>query len=326
MSSDILKNIGFYTLEDYRAKQVNINSPLWRCELLVTSKCNFKCPYCRGMKPEDQGDLSTIDARNIIDKWVDNDLQNIRFSGGEPTLYKDLSHLVIYSRINNIKRIALSTNGSADISTYYELIESGVNDFSISLDSCCSSTGDMLSGGIKCWDKVTENIKQLSKYTYVTVGVVLTEQNIHEVEDIIKFSIDLGVSDIRLITAAQTEKLLPYIKMRDEYKNYPILKYRLNNILNNRGVRGITKSDTNKCPLVIDDMAVLNKKHYPCIIYMREQGDPIGNMDGDIRQERYDWFKNHDCSRDRICKNNCLDVCIDYNNRVQFLNQLGIYR
>lgn len=36
-----------------------------------------------------------------------------------------------------------------------------------------------------------------------------------------------------------------------------------------------------------------------------------------MRIERLEWFKNHDCKKDKICRNNCLDVCIDYNNKYQ---------
>ncbi len=314
--SDELKKIGFYTLEDDRARNVSLVSPLWRCELLITSRCNFKCPYCRGMKPEDQGDIKLEDALHIIDLWTNQGLKNIRFSGGEPTLHKDLPFMVNYCRFKKVERIAISTNGSADIKKYYHFIDCGVNDFSISLDSCCSSTGDILSGGVKAWDKVISNIKELTKYTYVTVGVVITEQNVNEVERIIDLAINLGVSDIRLITAAQTIPNLPDVKIKDLYNRYPILKYRLNNIKSSRGVRGINSHDSHVCNIVIDDMAILNGKHYPCIIYLREQGKPIGNVSENMRLERYNWFKSHNCYEDEICRKNCLDVCIDYNNRV----------
>jgi len=42
-----LKEIGFYTLSDDRAKQASETSPLQRCELILTARCNFRCPYCR---------------------------------------------------------------------------------------------------------------------------------------------------------------------------------------------------------------------------------------------------------------------------------------
>ena len=68
-------------------------------------------------------------------------------------------------------------------------------------------------------------------------------------------------------------------------------------------------------------MAVFNNKHYPCIIYLREHGAPIGLVHKNMRNERFIWYIWHNCYEDKICKNNCLDVCVDYNNRVKELNK-----
>ncbi len=48
---------------------------------------------------------------------------------------------------------------------------------------------------------------------------------------------------------------------------------------------------------------------------MREQGQAIGKVGKNMRHLQKKWFKTHDCYKDKICKNNCLDVCIDYNNK-----------
>ena len=315
---DKLRNIGFYTLEDSRAKAVNDKAPLWRCELLVTSKCNFNCPYCRGMREEDAGDLSWDDARRILDFWIEDNLQNIRFSGGEPTLWEKLPYLVAYAKKGGIKRIAISTNGSANISLYRTLINAGVNDFSVSLDSCCAATGNQMAGNIPVWEKVVENIKKLSALVYTTIGIVITDSNVNEIDNLVSFASRLGVADIRLITEAQKAKHLPSVS--SILKKHPILVYRLTNFKKGRPIRGIGQNDNNFCPLVLDDMAVLNNKHYPCIIYLREQGKHIGIVGPNMREERKQWFLNHNCYKDKICRNNCLDVCVDYNNRVLELN------
>lgn len=77
---DALKDIGFYTLSDYRAKQASMNSPLWRCELLLTNKCNFNCPYCRGTNKD--ANITFEQAKYVVDLWSKEGLKNIRFSGG----------------------------------------------------------------------------------------------------------------------------------------------------------------------------------------------------------------------------------------------------
>jgi len=36
-----------------------------------------------------------------------------------------------------------------------------------------------------------------------------------------------------------------------------------------------------------------------------------------MRNERMNWFSKHDTHNDAICRNNCLDVCIEYNNKFE---------
>jgi len=321
-----LEDIGFYTLEDKRAENVSVKSPLWRCELLLTDRCNFRCPYCRGFKPEYRGDLKTERAINTINMWARDGLKNIRFSGGEPTLHGDLPYLVKYARDCGIKRVALSTNGSRPLSEYINLFLSGVNDFSISFDACCSSTASIMSGGQgeSMFYSIKENIKALSKLTYVTLGVVLNERNISELPDIVKTAYEMKVSDVRIITASQST-LIPEINIPEKFLDkFPILRYRVLNYQSSRDVRGIKNSDSHRCNLVLDDMAIAGEYHFPCIIYFREHGDPIGKV-GNIhkmRQDRLLWALTHNTYADPICSKNCLDVCVDYNNKVRELNKI----
>ena len=315
-----LENIGFYTLSDKRAKNTCFGSDLQRCELILTDRCNFHCKYCRGIKKELRGEISFDDALTVIDLWEEGRIHNVRFSGGEPTLWKDLVWLVKYTKkIKTIEHIALSTNGSADLSFYRELWEAGVNDFSISLDACCATTADMMAGTNSNFNHICDAIKKLSAITYVTVGVVLDDRNNAELEKIIRFASSLKVSDIRIIPSAQWNRKLD-VDIKTGPK-LPILDYRINNIRNGKHVRGISETDCHKCHLVKDDMAVLHGKHFPCIIYMREQGKAIGDVYnksiGDILKEREEWFNNHNSFKDEICKINCLDICRDFNNKVE---------
>ena len=315
-----LEDIGFYTLSDERARCASIDSQMMRAEIIVSDLCNFSCPYCRGVKDNIKGTIPLEKAKYIVDLWAKDNLKNIRFSGGEPTVYKDLVELVKYTKSKGIERIAISTNGSADFKLYEELIEAGVNDFSISLDACCNAFGDMMAGGIVgAWDKVIENIKKISKLTYVTLGVVVTEETVNDLKNTIEFAASLGVADIRIISSAQYNQLLEIAKTINEeiYMKYPILKYRIENLNNNRNVRGLKSHDSHRCNLIIDDMAIAQGLHFPCIIYMREGGDPIGKVGENMRQERAEWIKNNNTHCNEICKKNCLDVCIDYNNRYQ---------
>jgi cyclic pyranopterin phosphate synthase len=312
-----LNEIGFYTLSNKRAINASIDSPLWRAELILTDKCNFSCPYCRGVKDEYKGDMPFADAVSTLELWFNEGLKNVRFSGGEPTLYDELFDLVGLCNDNDVDRIAISTNGSASLDYYKELIYWGVNDFSISLDSGCCSTGEKMTGNISdSWDKAVNSIRELSKLTCVTIGMVFDENNIENCYESLLFAISLNPSDIRIIPSAQYNKALTKLSKipANLTKNYPILKYRIENLSNNLDIRGLTETDSDKCPLVLDDVAVIRNHHYPCIIYLREGGNPIGTMNNDFRKERLNWYQGKNVKKDTICKKNCLDVCRDYNN------------
>lgn len=308
-----LEDIGFYTLSDERARNASHTSRLQRCEVLVTRRCNFMCPYCRRTGPS--SDMSWESFRELMGYW--SGLKNIRISGGEPTLWGHLEDAVALCRRSGVERIAISTNGSADSGLYVRLAAAGVNDFSVSLDACCASDAKGMAGGVDAWEEVVNNISLLSSLTYTTVGVVLTPDNESHVLEIVKFAEGLGVSDIRIIPSSDHGNMLNYDVLlgHSMASPNPILRYRISNMASERPVRGLSPGCNDRCPLVLDDMAVSGGSHFPCIIYLREGGAPIGKVGPGMREERLEWSRSHDTHGDAICSRNCLDVCRDYNNR-----------
>jgi len=315
-----LEDIGFYTLSDQRAATTSGTSPMMRGEIILTDRCNYKCPYCRGLKHK--GDLDFKVAELTLVEWMKDRLRNVRFSGGEPTLYKNLPTLVRLAKSGGVERIAVSTNGSRPWQVYAELLEAGVNDFSVSLDACCAADATKMAGGVDRWERVTTNIERLSKRCYTTVGVVLTPENLQQALGTIKFAHQLGVNDVRVIPAAQEGQSL--VSLEDvplEVLNaHPILQYRLQRAAMGKSVRGI--SEDLRCHLVKDDSAVSGGYHFPCVIYLREQGSPIGRVSTSMRQDRLSWFAQHRPLEDKICRENCLDVCVDYNKKCEAFQSL----
>lgn len=319
-----LEEIGFYSLSDARAENTSAMSQMKRCEMIINELCNFDCAYCRGLHERVFAgnilkEMSLERMKETIDIWCrGTPLENIRFSGGEPTLHRNIVDIVEYARESGIQRIAVSTNGSTRLEVYEDLVKAGVNDFSISLDAADAATGDMMAGNkIGAWDKVIRTIRFLADCTYVTVGVVLTPDNVGNFIDIVEFADGLGVADIRVIPSAQWDQPLPELAniREDVLDRHPILRYRVGRFLAGERVRGITSDKTTKCSLVLDDSVVAGRDHYPCVIYMREQGEPIGRVSSDMRDERVDWYNNTNTHEDPICKKNCLDVCVAFNTK-----------
>ena len=170
-----LEHVGFSTMYDKRVRELSGSSEMKRCELILTDLCTFRCPYYHGIREECRGNIPMEKARRIIDIWTENGLENLRFSGGEPTIWPGLPEIVGYSKEKGAGTIGVSSNGFSDISVYNELIDAGVDSFSISLDACNAEEGDRMSGGIKgSWNKVVNNIREISRRAKVSIGIVVT--------------------------------------------------------------------------------------------------------------------------------------------------------
>ena len=102
---------------------------------------------------------------------------------------------------------------------------------------------------------------------------------------------------------------------QDVLDSHPILKYRINQIINDVDVRGIRDTDSHRCGLMLDDSIIAGDQVFQCVIHMREGGKPVCKVGPDMRQKRYEFLKDFDTHTDPICKRSCLDVCRDYNNK-----------
>ena len=288
---------GFKEITEERANYSG--NQFWYCEIALTGMCNFSCHYCNKFKAEIDVEL----VKKFIEKQTN--LKHIQLTGGEPTKSLYLLDLCKFIKSKNIK-LGISTNGSASLEVYESL---NADMFSISLDDYDKST--LLSRGYKDVDMIIENIKRLSKKTYVNIGLVIDSINSSRISKIIQFILNLGVTDIKLSVNTH-DNVLPVFD-DDDYSKYPILNYRVTRFRNGKNMRGLSKEDTFKCELVKNDISIVGNKHYPCLVYARENGDAIGELDGDILGERIRWYKKHSPILDRICRKFCMDFKCDFN-------------
>lgn len=106
----------------------------------VTERCNFRCQYCMPEKPfswvPNENLLSFEDLFKFIKVAIDEGVNKIRITGGEPLLRADLDKFIamIYNYKNDID-LALTTNGYLLPETAKALKDAGLKRVNISLDS-----------------------------------------------------------------------------------------------------------------------------------------------------------------------------------------------
>ena len=324
MTTRKLDTIGFYTLRDERARQCSTTSPMARACFVITGRCNFRCVYCSG--PACDRDFTLEQVTTLLTDLAGHRLQAVRFTGGEPTLHRDLVGMVKTAALLAIPHRAISTNGAARPELYDQLVEAGVNDFSISADCQDLELAAKLSGMPGTWDRVKANIRMLSALVPVTIGTTITRENLDKIPDTMQFLGDLGVRDIKLATATQFVGEIP-LDVLDRIPQalldrMPVLRYRVDHYRAGRSVRGLVEGrDSHRCMWVQDDIVLTPDGHYPCIVYPRERGTCIGPLKtvSEMRADRLAWALSRDTFEDPICKRYCMDIFADCNKRIQDL-------
>ena len=87
-----------------------------KCRLIaweVTRSCNLACKHCRAeAHPEPyEGELSTQEAKNLIDTFKEVGDPIIIFTGGDPMIRPDVYELASYARDKGL-RCVMSPNGT----------------------------------------------------------------------------------------------------------------------------------------------------------------------------------------------------------------------
>ena len=107
--------------------------PIW-ANMILTRKCNLDCRYCF-VKDPTKRDLNGIQTIKVIDKLHSLGCRFIDFTGGEPTLRRDLPELVKHANDKGMMT-RITTNGTLLTPDYIEkLARAGLDIMNLSIDS-----------------------------------------------------------------------------------------------------------------------------------------------------------------------------------------------
>jgi len=102
----------------------------------VTRRCNLRCVHCYAHATDqaDQGELTTVQGKSLLDDLAAFGVPVVLFSGGEPLVRKDLPELASYA-VGKGMRAVISTNGTLITAPVARTLkEIGLSYVGISLD------------------------------------------------------------------------------------------------------------------------------------------------------------------------------------------------
>jgi len=160
----------------------------------VTYACNLRCRHCyaNAGRPLDD-ELTTQEAKRVIDILRRAGVVAIAWSGGEPLVRPDIYELSRYAYESGFY-VAMATNGTLiDEQTADRLWESGVRFLQISLDGASPETHDGFRGVPGAWERAVRGIKvAVKRGFFVNVATTATKLNYREIPQIVDLVRELG--------------------------------------------------------------------------------------------------------------------------------------
>ncbi len=139
----------------------------------VTNRCNLNCDFCMiKQKNETLTDLDSDEIKKIINQAKKENCHGIRFTGGEPLLYKNIKDVIDYSNNNNLYTIMNTNttliNKNKDSIKNLDMLLISFHDF---------NNISQLKKNIKTIISINKNIK-------IIVASILSKNNIPHLESL----------------------------------------------------------------------------------------------------------------------------------------------
>lgn len=179
----------------------------------VTYKCQCDCLHCSAgrHKRKNVEELSTQEAKKVIDESLKLGISILAFTGGEPLLRKDIYELISY--VNPKKAVTLLfTNGEfLTKENVKRLAKAGLYSLFVSIDSPEPSEHDRLRQRKGLFEKVIQgiqNAKEEGLFVGISTYATKTGTEKKAYQKIYSMARDLGVHNVMLFDGVATGNML----------------------------------------------------------------------------------------------------------------------
>ncbi|MEY3092579.1 MAG: hypothetical protein RIU67_1362, partial [Actinomycetota bacterium] len=150
----------------------------------LTYACNLQCVHCLSSSGQrDPRELSTAEAKRVLDELRDLQVFYINIGGGEPMVRRDFFELVEYS-VNSGIGVKFSTNGAfIDAEKARRLAAMDYLDIQISLDGVDEATNDAVRGpGSYRMARTAMDNLAAAGFGPFKISVVVTRHNVPQLD------------------------------------------------------------------------------------------------------------------------------------------------
>ncbi len=167
---------------------------------MTTNQCNLKCSHCyQDAGEKSQQELTTEEAKAMIDRIAAAGFKIMIFSGGEPLMRSDIFTLVAYAAAKGLRPV-FGTNGMLiDPKTAKKLKQAGAAAMGISLDSLDPEKHNRFRGDPQAFQLTVAGMKNCRAAGLpFQIHITLMDWNREEVCQMIDFAVEMGAMAVQV--------------------------------------------------------------------------------------------------------------------------------
>jgi MoaA/NifB/PqqE/SkfB family radical SAM enzyme len=165
----------------------------------VTENCDSRCVTCSYWRQKSVGELSTEELKDVLRQLRRVDVRRVAFTGGEPTLNRELEELIREARELAFQEISMTTSALFPARRAISLVKSGLTRVVLSLDGI--DTHDEIRGiknnlrkTLEILDILLELRQESFPHLDIDLAMTLMEATLNQVRKVIALAEEKKVS------------------------------------------------------------------------------------------------------------------------------------
>lgn len=167
----------------------------------LTHRCPLRCAYCSNPLDLERSsqELTTEDWKSVITQAADLGVLQLHFSGGEPTIRKDLEDLIRHGRAAGLYTNLITAGVLLDEARVAALAAAGLDHVQIAFQDIEEDKAALIAGydgGVAQKRQAAALVRQAG--LALTINAVITRHNVERVDQLIALAVELGAGRVEI--------------------------------------------------------------------------------------------------------------------------------
>jgi MoaA/NifB/PqqE/SkfB family radical SAM enzyme len=171
-----------------------------RLDLKIGFSCNNNCVFCAQAHKRKLGDRTAEELKKEMEAALEDGCDEMVFTGGEPTIRKDILELVSHARDLGYRIIQIQSNGRmfSYMGFVRKMVKAGATEFSPAIHGHIKEIHNVQTRS-ESFGQTLQGIKNLKALDqYVITNTVITKYNYRHLPEIAEMLTSLGVNQFQL--------------------------------------------------------------------------------------------------------------------------------